>query len=293
MTKIALATESWEDLRLVLAVAQTGSLSLAAKQLRTDQSTVSRRLLHLEARLGAKLFDRSRRGVTPTELGHMISTASEGIEVRVRELRDSLLRTEAVTGKVRLTMTEGLAIHFVIPRILPEIERRYPELELHLITTDRKIALDKHEADMAVRFSVTEQGDLVSRKLGEVRLALLAKASQVRRLAALPIDELPWLTCAPSSLVPWLAPPLHKAPRFAFSSMEGLVTAIRGGLGVGVVAAVLTQVYPDLAELTDMPLRLPQLPLYLVTRASIRHSPKIDALWRLFSEMLKPLVGKP
>jgi DNA-binding transcriptional LysR family regulator len=290
MAGVATAMDSWEDLRLVLAIAQTGSLSLAAKRLGTDQSTVSRRLVHLEIQFGAKLFDRNRRGVTPTELGRLVAEGSERIDERVRELQDSLLRAQAVAGTVRVTMTEGLALHFVIPRVLPEIERRHPELEIHLLTTDRKLNLDKHEADLALRFSVTESGDVVSRKLGEVRLAVLAASSHARRFAALPFDALPWLTCAPTSGAPWLSRPLPKAPRFVFSSMEGVVAAVREGLGVGIAAAALTQVYPELVELTDVPLRLPKLPLYLLTRSSIRHSPKIDVLWRLFTELLKPLV---
>ncbi|MGC4064444.1 MAG: LysR family transcriptional regulator [Polyangiaceae bacterium] len=277
---------------MVLAVAQTGSLSLAAKRLGTDQSTVSRRLLHVEAQIGAKLFDRNRRGVTPTELGRLVAAGTERIDEGVRELQDSLLHAQAIAGKVRITMTEGLALHFVIPRILPEIERRYPDLEIHLITTDRRLDLDKHEADLALRFSVTESGDLVSRKLGEVRLAVLAASSQARRYGALPPEGLPWLTCAPSSGTPWLDRTMSRAPRFVFSSMEGVVTAVRKGLGVGIAAAALTQVYPDLVELTEASRRLPKLPLYLITRSSIRHSPKIDALWRLFMETLKPLVGK-
>jgi DNA-binding transcriptional LysR family regulator len=291
MAKGAIATESWDDLRLVLAVAQTGSLSLAAKRLGTDQSTVSRRLQHLETQFGAKLFDRNRRGVTPTELGRLVAAGSQRIDEGVRELQDSLIRAQSVAGKVRVTMTEGLALHFVIPRILPEIERRYPDLEVHLLTTDRRLDLEKHEADLALRFSVTESGDLVSRKLGEVRLAVLAASHQARKFGALPIEALPWLTCATDSGAPWLNRPLPRAPRFVFSSMEGVVTAIREGLGVGIAAAALTQAYPDLVELTEASRRLPKLPLYLITRSSIRHSPKIDALWRLFMETLKPLVG--
>ena len=99
---------------------------------------------------------RGNLGVTPTELGRLVSAGAERVEERVRELEDTLLGAQSVSGKVRATLTEGFAMHFVVPYVFPEIERRHPDLEMHLLTTDRMLDLDKHEADLALssaRFS--------------------------------------------------------------------------------------------------------------------------------------------
>ncbi|EGC99966.1 LysR family regulatory protein, partial [Burkholderia sp. TJI49] len=60
---------SWDDLRLVLAVAQAGSLAGAARRLGVSHATVFRRLAALEAGLRVRLFERTRTGYAPTPAG--------------------------------------------------------------------------------------------------------------------------------------------------------------------------------------------------------------------------------
>lgn len=62
----------WDDLKTFVAAAQMGSFGAAARRLRTTQPTITRRIDDLEARLGARLFDRGLRGVTLTRAGELV-----------------------------------------------------------------------------------------------------------------------------------------------------------------------------------------------------------------------------
>ena len=74
---------SWNDLRYVLAVARTGTLSAAAIRLRVDPTTVSRRIGRVASILGSRLFDRSDGLLLPTEAGQTVVAHAERIEVEI------------------------------------------------------------------------------------------------------------------------------------------------------------------------------------------------------------------
>src|SRR5271156_3840709 len=78
------AVMDWDHLRFVLAVADAGGMSAAARALRVDTATVARRLDALEAELRCKLFDRSRRGLQPTAAGAKLVGHARRIDGEVR-----------------------------------------------------------------------------------------------------------------------------------------------------------------------------------------------------------------
>ena len=103
----------WDDLKHFLAVAHAGSLADAARQLKTSPATVGRRVAALEARLGARLFDRKQTGYTLTETGSAILSKAEEVEEAVLSVeREALGRDFNVSGRVRLATSDELA-HFI------------------------------------------------------------------------------------------------------------------------------------------------------------------------------------
>lgn len=287
--------ESWEDARLFLAVARGGSLSAAARSLGTDQSTASRRLAALERALGRVLFERGARGLLPTRHGAAMVAAATEVERAMHALADSARRTEReVEGRVRVTLTEGLSQHVVVPRVLPALFEAHPRLAIDLVATDEPRDLARQEADVALRFFRTAPGELVGRRATRLRLAVLASRRRARSLSGKAIGALPWIGYErPGFETPeaaFLASRGAPRPRLACSSVESQLAAVRAGLGVALAPRLLTTQHRDLVaiELGEA-FAPPVLEVFVVTRRAIRDVPRVavvfDALVAAFAEI--------
>src|SRR5215467_1976752 len=105
---------AWDDLRCVLAVARTGSLSGAARALDVEHSTVFRRLNAIEKRLGVKLFDRTRNGYVATASGELTAAAAGAMEVEALSIERRVLGAdERLSGTIRLATSELFAGHLL------------------------------------------------------------------------------------------------------------------------------------------------------------------------------------
>jgi DNA-binding transcriptional LysR family regulator len=100
----------WDDLKVFLHAARGGSLGSAAKRLRVDQSTISRRVAHLECTLGMALFERLPSGLRVNEAGERLLCHAERIESAVIAMReDAQCGGSRMAGRVRLATMEGIA----------------------------------------------------------------------------------------------------------------------------------------------------------------------------------------
>jgi DNA-binding transcriptional LysR family regulator len=141
----------WNDLRSFLAIARQGSLQGAARTLGVNHSTVFRRLNALEARLGARLFDRSARGYALTAGGEHMLASAERVEDEILGLEHRLLGGDVrLSGTLRVTTTDTL-VHGVLGPHLRAFQTAYPAIELELITGNAFFDLYKREADVALR----------------------------------------------------------------------------------------------------------------------------------------------
>ena len=275
----------WEDARLLLAIARAGSLSAAARVLGTDQSTVSRRLAALERAVGRTLFERGSRGLVPTRHASAMAEAAAEVERAMGALSDTARRTEReAVGTVRVTLTEGIAQHFVLPRVLPSLLGAHPGLRIELVATDEPQDLARQEADVAIRFFRTPRGELVGRRAARLSLAVLAPKRRARSFAGRSIGSLPWIgyerpgfqTPEAAFLAAHGAPP----PRIVCSSVESQIAAVRAGLGVALAPRLLALSAGDLAVVdVDPPLVLPALDVFVVTRRAVRDVPRISVVF--------------
>ena len=285
---------SWEDIRLFLAIARGGSLSAGARLLKTDQSTVSRRLAALESSLGRLLFERTPRSVRMTPHADALLPWAKRVEEAVRAMEDGARSTEdEVRGTVRIALTEGMAQHVVVPRVLPLLMEKYPQLQLQLVTGDDAKDLAQHEADIALRFFQTPKGELVGRRVATLELGVLAAKSQAKKLSRIPPRELPWVSYVRDFEVPearWLEALGVTQTRLQCSSVETQLAAVRAGLGVALAPRAITMVSPGLValELKGLP-PLPRLELFVVTRSAIRKVPRIAAVFDALVSVLGEL----
>jgi DNA-binding transcriptional LysR family regulator len=272
--------ERWDDLHLLLSVARAGSFTHAAKQLGIEQSTVSRRMRSLEEALGVALFERHPQRSVLTPIGEKLLRRAEAIEAEVHGLCDEAGGAERdVKGHVRLALTESIAVYGVIPRVLPNLRKQYPDLRLELITSYVPADLGHREAEIALRFFRPQSGDLVAQRIVTMQTAVLAH----KRLLGRPLSELDFITVAiegvPTLEAEFLRKQLGTEPRLVVSSYLVQVEAVRAGLGAAVLPRSLLRLDSSLVELDVRVPKGPTLELWLVTPRSLRRVPRIDAVW--------------
>ncbi|MGH9808145.1 MAG: LysR family transcriptional regulator, partial [Terriglobia bacterium] len=172
--KFEILDMEWDDFKYFLAVARTGSLSKAARALKTSAATVGRRIAALEDRLGARLFDRAQTGYALTESGEAIRHRAEDVEEAVLAVeREASGRDLRATGKVRVATAEDIGAFVIAPK-LPEFRRSHPGIVLEMVSSWDVANLTRREADIAVRTVRPTQGDFVIRQTGVWNCALYA-----------------------------------------------------------------------------------------------------------------------
>lgn len=164
----------WDLLQSFLAVARTGKLTVAAKRLGVDHSTLSRRLTALEGALGAKLFERAFSGYALTHQGENLLERAEGMESTVLAIQSDVGQSRSrVSGTVRIGAPDGFGTAFLAP-LIGELAAAQPDLHIDLVATPRSFSLSKREADIAIGLSRPAHGRLHVRKLTDYRLGLYA-----------------------------------------------------------------------------------------------------------------------
>jgi DNA-binding transcriptional LysR family regulator len=176
----------WTLVRSFLAVLDAGSVTAAARQSGMQQPTLSRHVAELEAQLGAPLFERTGRGVTPTGAALAIAEAARRMQDAALAVARGLASARSATrGVVRVT-TSQVAAAWLLPAVLARFQDDHPEIEIELVASNELTNLLRREADIAVRMVRPAQSSLIARKLGEIEIvaaahkAYLAKAPPLR-----------------------------------------------------------------------------------------------------------------
>jgi DNA-binding transcriptional LysR family regulator len=170
----------WDDLKYFLAVSRDGSLTVAARSLKTSASTVARRIGTLEKRLGARLFDRKQSGYKLTESGEAIRLKAEEVEEAVLSVeREAVGRDLRPTGKVRIAASDDVGTHIISPN-LARFRRRYPDISLEIVAQMDLANLTRREADIALRGQRPAHGDFVVHSAGYWPFGLYAGRSYAK-----------------------------------------------------------------------------------------------------------------
>ncbi len=171
----------WDLVRTFLALLEHGSLSAAARALHSSQPTVGRQLDALEASLSSVLFVRSPQGLVPTPTAlDLAEPARQMASSWATIARVALGHTETLAGTVRITASRTVST-YVLPTILADIRRRWPEIQLELVATDVVQDLLRRDADIALRMMRPTQDDVVARKVADMGIGLYGAASYFER----------------------------------------------------------------------------------------------------------------
>ena len=248
----------WDDARIFLAVARTGSLAAAAKHLEMGIATVSRRVERLEGALGLPLFARHQSGYRLTDDGRALIAKAEALEAAALAFGAAGAVRAPVEGRVRLATAENLATHIIIPA-LPDLVAVHPDLTLDIVTGVATVNLHRRDADLAVRMVKPDRGHLIVRRLGTMGYGLYGAATY---LAAHGDDTggfdpdahrfIGW--SEPHVTLPqatWIETALRgRSPVLATTTLAAQVSAARAGLGL----AILPHVVARAAGLTRLPI---------------------------------------
>jgi DNA-binding transcriptional LysR family regulator len=143
--------DNWDDLRFVLAVADTGSVSAAARLLGVNHATVLRRIAAFEAAAGTEIFDKSARGyAVPGDRARVIEAAREvdaGVQSVLRLLRGA---HAPLSGEVRITTTDSLG-QLILPGIVADLRTDTPELRIEVLSSNAHLDLSRSHADITIR----------------------------------------------------------------------------------------------------------------------------------------------
>lgn len=170
----------WDDARVFLAIARSGSLSGAAATLGLGLATVSRQIERLEAALGLALFSRHQNGCRLTDDGAALLDRAQALEQAAEAFADGSGAQAEVAGRVRLATAEMLANHVILPAT-PTLLDRFPDLTLEVVTDVRTVNLHRRDADLAVRLVKPERGNVTIRRLGTLGFGLYASRAHAAR----------------------------------------------------------------------------------------------------------------
>ncbi|TWG97038.1 LysR family transcriptional regulator [Mesorhizobium sp. J18] len=246
---------TWDDLQFFLAVAKSGQLSAAARKLRTNHATVSRRIDRLEQALSAKLFERSARGYVLTALGERLVEKAEAMEREAVSLENEAASSKTeIGGVVRLSTLEGFGNYFLADR-LPVLARSQPGLSIELLTIQQIVSLSRREADMSITLTTVKAGAYHHEKITPYRLFVYGSRDYLA--AHPPIERHADLTghrfigyVEDTIFTPGLDYHREVLPglraSYQCSSIHAQLAATRGSVGLCILPHFIASLYPDL-----------------------------------------------
>jgi DNA-binding transcriptional LysR family regulator len=167
-----------EDLRTFVEVADAGGVSAAARRLGVSKSIVSRRLLRLEAELGAQLVARTTRGAALTEAGLTFREHAARVTAEIDVARETILPAGTLRGLLRIALPLSFGPTHFAP-VLVEMARRYPKLQIHSSYSDRFVDLIAEGFDCAIRVGYLPDSNLMARRVGPITGKLVASPAYI------------------------------------------------------------------------------------------------------------------
>ncbi|WP_299193522.1 LysR family transcriptional regulator [uncultured Erythrobacter sp.] len=266
----------WDDYRLILALARSGTLRTAAASLGLTHTTVSRRLAAIEARCG-KLFEKQPGGYLPTALGEaLIDVAQRMEELVLAGARHQRAADTGLSGAINVSLPEPIA-QYLLTEDLFEFAAAHPDIELKIGTSIRFVDLDRLEADVVIRGAQEPPGHLVGRRLFPTCVTYYADRDY---LASTRREDLRWIAPASDGMWPdWRErSPYPDAPvSIVIDDIIARHRALVKGMGLGRGACFMADPEPGLVRLTTAA-PVPQQDLWVLTHPDLRHTPRIRAL---------------
>lgn len=289
----------WMLLRSFLAIYRAGTVAGAARTLSHQQSTLSRHLTELEAQLAEPLFERTGRGLHATDAAHIVARYAQQMESLAHELSLSLTaKSETLTGTVRVSASQIFS-SYLLPGIVTDLIRRYPGLQIEMVSSDEVPSILNRATDIALRFSQPTDLNLVARRLGPIPIAAVAHHRYLQAMGTpeTGVDLLHHhLVGIDKDTV--MIPTLHalgiavSAAQFRLRPDDKAVSMklVESGAGIGFVARLVVDLNPDLRQVLPH-LALPTLQCWITTHTEIASNPLIRIVFDAIAERISAILG--
>ncbi|MHC5348406.1 LysR family transcriptional regulator [Metapseudomonas furukawaii] len=232
----------WNDIPLLLKLAESGNMAQTARELGLVTSTVSRRLAAAERALGIKLFVRDHAGYQPTAGGTIFLSHADTLVDRVKTmLLESREEAQAISGVVNITAIDVLLSHWLV-RHVPALLATHPRLELNLIGDFRELSFTRRETDLAIRLNrPTADAALRMRKIGTLGFAVYG-ARHFSGATRKDWPTLPWLSF-PDDMsrlaeMRWLER-IGPTQKIRLTSISMIASACEAGAGLALLPCVV------------------------------------------------------
>lgn len=245
----------WDDLRLFLAVARGGGLSVAARATGKSAPTLGRRMLALERAVGAELFQRLPRGYLLTGEGEAFLARIAEVEARIAPLAQGGTRPMLVKISAGAWMTQWLCSHAA--QIAGE------GVQLRFIAADHRLDIARREAVIGVRNARPQETGLAARKVGQVQFAGYAAAPEITG----------WIkVAAPTPSARWVAE--QDGAGVEVTTPRNALDLALAGVGRAVLPCFVGDAQPGLVRVTE-PIAELTHDQWLVTHHEDRFAPPV------------------
>ncbi len=257
-----------QGLQQFIAFAETakhGGFAAAAREQGVAPSTLAKAVGRLEAALGVKLFHRTTRQVTLTPDGERLYQRCQRVLAEVEDLQAEASGSRAMPmGTLRVDLPVYYGKTFVLP-LLAGLAAQHPQLRLDVRMTDTQVDLVRDGIDLAVRIGALNDSSLVARRIDRQHLVLCASAAYLARCGTprriedlsahaaivfrLPTSgrDRPWQLRQRGQPVA-----LQPAPHVRVNETEGLLAAVKLGLGICQLPDMLAQQELASGELVEL-----------------------------------------
>jgi DNA-binding transcriptional LysR family regulator len=283
----------WEDMRHFIALAETGTLSGAARALKVDHATVGRRVSALEQALGGPLIERLPKRWVLTESGRRVAELAQGMRSQAYDLERAMRAQHLpLSGTVTVSTPPLFASHFLAPR-LGTLRRLYPDLHLTLLGDKAVASLSQQEADLAVRISRPHEASSASRKIGTMEFWLYAAPGYEDK----PQTEWEFVAYDPSldqALEQvWLHDFAGDRPIvFRANDLVSQIAAARAGIGIAALPCFVASRDRELAPLS-VDMKRAARDIYLVVHADLRRVPAVRAVLDFIAQQVAKGMPPP
>jgi DNA-binding transcriptional LysR family regulator len=292
------AKPAWSDLQVFLATAREGTLAAAAAALGVNASTVQRRIGKLESELGTRLFDRTQRGYSLTSTGEELFEHVLMVEQEILAIDRRIGgRDQSLEGTIRIATVDDLATGPLSP-IIRDFRREHPGVTIDMGIGSNFADLTRRQADVAIRFGRKPSlGDLVVKHVSRVDVGLYASRKYLRthghperledlRHHAIVRGDDQFAGLPMESIVERHGDPRRIA--FRSNSMLARLTAIRDGIGVGILGCFTGERERSL-ERIDMRFPDASSDLWMVVHVDLRRNARVRAFVDFVHEALVAL----
>ncbi len=283
----------WSNLHCVLIVANAKSIKKAAVQLKTTESTVSRRVSNIESALGFSIFERTPMGVVLTKAGEKLVQHLTRAEAEVEAgLEEAINQQNAPKGRIRLTTVPTLMNYLLIPAT-KRFFTRYPEIELELVGLAADLSMMRREADIAIRLA-RPSSDLnaVTRRLGAIEYGVFTSTTAISNTDKSVLQ--PWVTYEKDmSQLPqakWIEKRTQESNEsismLRCNDADGLIQALRNDLGRSLLPKLVASNIPDLEELPGYD-NLPSREIWLLVHPNVIMTKRIRVVIDWLQEIFR------